>query len=447
MTDEYAAQVAAKVTDLQGRIAAALADGERMDAQLAGAITRVTGASEPVVKTSLEDLLLPGEHRDAPESAEPTSSPNSLDGALDQLTGGSGQRGEPPKPVGADGNRTAGPVPLDPKAVEKFKDITRQLMRQNDVPPEQIEQRLDALVAAAQRPQPAYTPPEPGKMPPPSFGDGLFGTEEGIRDMVGANGWEEFKDSWTDMAKGSWERITNPVEYWKQEVEHATKYPGHYLGEKSGETALTAPAMILGGEGALARAAIPDDLVNMPSATGTVEHHTPTPVVDVPNHHGTNAPTFDAPPPPLPPESPLFDGYDPIPPGPEFTHTDGSLIYPDDSLPDKPYAIPGTVVPDAQLPAGTELGRWGYPGGAYLAPEGTPFAGLSLPTDSAGKPYYHYVVDDPSQLPPGWSIERSQAAPWFHQPGGETQYRIIAPDGVKPSAQTLVDWGFLREVR
>jgi hypothetical protein len=156
---------------------------------------------------------------------------------------------------------------------------------------------------------------------------------------------------------------------------------------------------------------------------------------------------FDAPPPPLPPESPLFDGYDPIPPGPEFTNADGRLIYPDDSLPDKPYAIPGTVVPDAQLPAGTELGRWGYPGGAYLAPEGTPFAELSLPTDSAGKPYYHYVVEDPTALPPGWSIEQSQAAPWFHQPGGGPQFRVIAPDGDEASVDTLVGSGFLREVR
>lgn len=451
MTEEYAAQVAAKVTDLQERIAAALADGERIDAELAGAITTATGAAEPAVKTSLQDLLLPSDQRDAPEPGEPPSTPGSLDGALDQLTGGSGNGAVTPKAVGADGNPAAGPVPLDPKTVETFKETTRQLMLQNGVPPDQIEQQLDALVAAAQRPQPANTPPEPGKMPPPSFRDGFadgwFSTEKGIKDMVGANGWEEFKDSWTDMAKGSWERITNPVEYWKQEAEHATKYPGHYLGEKSGETALTAPAMILGGEGALARAAaIPDDLIDMPSPTDTVDHPAPTPLADVPNH-GTHAPIADAPPPPpLPPESPLFDGYDPIPPGPEFTNADGSLIYPDDSLPDKPYAIPGTVVPDVQLPAGTELGRWGYPGGTYLAPEGTPFAELSLPPDSAGKPYFRYAVDDPTALPPGWRIEQSQAAPWFHQPGGGPQYRVIAPDGVEPSVESLRRSGYLKRL-
>ena len=43
MTEEYAAQVAAKVTDLQQRTAAAVADGERLDAELAGAIATATG--------------------------------------------------------------------------------------------------------------------------------------------------------------------------------------------------------------------------------------------------------------------------------------------------------------------------------------------------------------------------------------------------------------------
>ena len=147
---------------------------------------------------------------------------------------------------------------------------------------------------------------------------------------------------------------------------------------------------------------------------------------------------------PLPADSPLFEGYHPIDPGPEFTNADGSLMYPDDSLPGKPYAVPGTVVPDAQLAPGTELGRFGYPGGNYLAPEGTPFAELALPPGSATKPYFEYVVADPTKLPPGWQIEQSQVAPWFHQPGGGIQYRIIAPEGQEPSTQELLDWGYLK---
>jgi hypothetical protein len=149
---------------------------------------------------------------------------------------------------------------------------------------------------------------------------------------------------------------------------------------------------------------------------------------------------------PLPPDSPLFEGYRSVEPGPEFTAADGSLIYPDDSLASKPYAIPGTIVPDAQLPAGTEIGRFGYPGGSYLAPDGTPFAELSLPPDSATKPYFNYVVNDPTALPPGYHVEQSQVAPWFHQPGGGTQFRIIAPPGKEASVDALIESGYLREV-
>lgn len=48
MTEEYAKQVAAKVTDLQERIAAALAAGEAVDADLASAIKTATGAEDPM---------------------------------------------------------------------------------------------------------------------------------------------------------------------------------------------------------------------------------------------------------------------------------------------------------------------------------------------------------------------------------------------------------------
>ncbi|NDJ91744.1 TNT domain-containing protein, partial [Mycolicibacter kumamotonensis] len=111
------------------------------------------------------------------------------------------------------------------------------------------------------------------------------------------------------------------------------------------------------------------------------------------------------------------------------------------------YAIPGTVIPDANLAAGTELGRFGPPSGSYLAPDGTPFAQLSLPPKSASSPYFRYVVDDPTMLPPGWQIEQSRAAPWFHQPGGGTQYRIIAPPGKDASVDALIESGYLKVVR
>lgn len=155
----------------------------------------------------------------------------------------------------------------------------------------------------------------------------------------------------------------------------------------------------------------------------------------------------DAPaPPPLPADHPLFEGYSPVEPGPEFTNADGSLIYPDHTLPSKPYAIPGTVIPDVRLPAGFEMGRFGYQGGAWMCPEGTPFSELSLPPDSALKPYFKYVVDDPAMLPPGWHVEQSKAAPWFHQSGGGTQYFILDENGEPGEVEKLVQFGFLRRV-
>ncbi|WP_231984038.1 TNT domain-containing protein [Mycobacterium sp. 852013-51886_SCH5428379] len=421
MTDEYAAQVAAKVTDLRGRITAALADGERIDAELAGAITAASGTTAPTVKaaTSLQDLLLPPgpERRKGPKPGEPWSTPDSLDSALDQLTGGSGDAPASPKPAEVGGVPASGPLPMDPAKVQQFKELARQTMLHDGVPPERIEQRLDAIVAAAQKPLPAAKPTESEPGPRPSFADGFadgwFNTEEGIKDLIGANGWDELKGAWTDMAKGGWERATNPIDTLTEEVEHLTKYPEHYLGEVAGGTAITAPGAVLGGEAALAArglgAGVPDGVIHhTPDAPGAVEQ--PTPLFDAPSNHGADAPLSYGPA-PLPPESPLFDGYDPLPPGPDFTDPDGGLIYPDDSSPAKPYAVPGSIIDNAEIPRGTVIDRFGSPYGAWLSPDGTPFAERALPPDSASKPYYQYVVDDPSQLPPGWRIEQSQAAP------------------------------------
>lgn len=200
----------------------------------------------------------------------------------------------------------------------------------------------------------------------------------------------------------------------------------------------------------------PPPVEHAPPAAIPGEH---APPADIPGEHAPAgphaAPAPDSPapppaldpPPPLPQDHPLFHGYTPVEPGPEFTHADGRLLYPDDSLPTKPYAVPGTVVPDANLPAGTVLGRFGSPYGAYLAPDGTPFAQLSLPPESALKPYYQYVVKDPNLLPRGYHIEQSEVAPWFHQPGGGTQYRVIGPDGKDAPVDALLDSGYLGDVR
>lgn len=280
---------------------------------------------------------------------------------------------------------------------------------------------------------------------------------------AGRREWESFKHQVT----------TPPIVDIAQEVRHNIENPGQYVGERM----VDAGAILAGGpEGALPRAGLEESAARLGSmhpdlpAPGAL-HDTPAPAHTAeppsvghggdhmpasPGDHlippaGNHAPYVELPhdaptPAALPSDHPLFDGYHPTDPGPKYTNPDGSLHYPDASDPTKPYAVPGTVVDNAQLPKGTVLGRFGYPGGEWLAPEGTPFAKLALPNESALKPYYEYVVSDPTKLPPGWRIEQSQVAPWFNQPGEGTQYRIIAPPGQKPNAQFLEDSGFLARI-
>lgn len=449
LDDETAAQVAAKVADLQARIADVLADGEQVDADLASAIGTATGVPSPAPPaTSLQDLLLPKAGSPAQPStrSQSDSAPNDLGEALAQIAG---QPSDQPITAPA-------PPPLDPVKVEQFKALARQEMQRAGVPADQIEARLDAMVAAAQRPLPRYVPPKPEAMPPPGFGEGFadrwFETEQGIKELIGQGGpgARGVLESWRELAVSTHDQLTNPFGAAIDEIQHALNSPSaaYYLGEKAADGAVATPGLIFGGEGALiARAGahdgpgIPHDLIDGPAPTSSYD--TPTPLHGPSPDVLTPSPSV---PHPLPADSPIFEGYNPTPPGPQFTNPDGGLIYPDDSLPNKPYAIQGTVIDNAQLPEGTAIDRFGYPGGAYLSPDGVPFAERALPPDSATKPYFQYVVADPSKLPPGWRIEESQVAPWFHQPGGGTQYRIIAPDSERPSTQALVDSGFLREV-
>ena len=355
------------------------------------------------------------------------------------------------------------PVALNPRDVESFKQTARSALAREGIPADQIEKRLDSMVAAAAQPLTPAAIPELTPMPGPGFfdkfGDGWNGVEESARNLSGqaGPGAPGVLESWRDLAKGINAQVTDPVGTAINDFRESPSLAA-YLGEKAGAAAINAPAMAFGGEGALGalglRAGALEDLGDAAVAghagvheaiphphldTPTIEHHTP--LADIPSHH--LAPVDPG---PLHADSPLFDGYHPTPHGPEFTNPDGSLIYPEDSLPSKPYAIPGTVIDNADLPKGTIIDRFGSPFGSWLSPDGTLFAERALPLDSAAKSYYQYVVDDPMKLPPGYRIEESQAAPWFHQPGGGTQYRIIAPEGQEPSVQRLVNSGFLRQV-
>lgn len=132
-----------------------------------------------------------------------------------------------------------------------------------------------------------------------------------------------------------------------------------------------------------------------------------------------------------------------------FEDENGNLKYPDVNDPAKPYAIPGTVRTLTPSEIASLHGKWldriGHPAGNWLAFEGTPYEGRSLPHTSLDKLYHAYKVDATVDLPAGWKIEFSKAAPWFGHPGGEPQFLILAPEGAEASVQELIDTGFLKE--
>ncbi|MGB0971858.1 MAG: glycohydrolase toxin TNT-related protein [Mycobacterium sp.] len=193
---------------------------------------------------------------------------------------------------------------------------------------------------------------------------------------------------------------------------------------------------------------VPAD-VDSPSGPSDHTPHVPPAAVDPPAPPGHHYVAPGSPPPdPLPRDSPMFEDYTPKDLGPEFTRPDdGYPRYPDADLPSKPYAVPGTIIDNAHIAEGTVIDRFGHPGGAWLSPEGTPFAERALPGSSAEKPYYKYVVGDLSNLPPGWRIEQSEVAPWFHQPGGGIQYRIFGPDDSWGKIEDLVGFDVIEEIR
>ncbi|MGO4442218.1 hypothetical protein AB4Z42_02555 [Mycobacterium sp. 2YAF39] len=270
LDNEAAAKVAAKVADLRAQIAATLAQGEEVDADLAAAIVTATGTPAPEAKTpsSVEDLLLPGTgERSAPPTEDSASQPDSLDSAFNQLAG------QPaPASSGAQEAGSAAPVPLDRAKVEQFKALARQTMLRDGVPPDQIETRLNAMVEAARQPLKPYTASEPEETPPPGFAEGFadrwFDTEQGVKNLIGQGGpgapavWE----SWRDLIKSTNDQFANPVGTAVDDVKIALDSPSaaYYLGGKAADGAIAAPGLIFGGESALvARAGALDDLAGL----------------------------------------------------------------------------------------------------------------------------------------------------------------------------------------
>jgi uncharacterized protein YukE len=164
--------------------------------------------------------------------------------------------------------------PLKPAEIESFKAMARQTMISDGVPPDQIEARLNAVVANTQQwlaaGAPNYVPPEPSRPPPPGFGEG-FGdrwnaTMDGIHDLTGQNGLGAMGDAWGGMAKGlagkADEYLTmGPVAPLKDGVQEFKSFldnPAYYAGERGADVALNAPMMMFGPEGAAVKAGLGD---------------------------------------------------------------------------------------------------------------------------------------------------------------------------------------------
>lgn len=288
LDDETAAHVVAKVSELQAQIATLLTDGQQVDTDLANAIGTATASPTPPAKTpsSLGDLLLPsgGETKKSNSPSEPA--PTDLDSALTQLAGRPGGQPASPAPAPAPAPR------LDPAKVEEFKALARQNMQLDGVPADQIEERIDAMVAAAQRPLPRYVPPQPDPLPAPGFKEGFadrwFATEQGIKELIGQGGpgAPGVLESWRDLAVSMNEQLADPVGAAVDEVQRAMDSPSaaYYLGEKAADGAVAAPGLVFGGEGALiARAGaldgigpgIPHDLIDSPAPNGMVDRPLP----------------------------------------------------------------------------------------------------------------------------------------------------------------------------
>jgi hypothetical protein len=202
------------------------------------------GSADPAGKPpSLQDLML---GRGQPSDQQP------LPGSLPDLLSRLGQPGVPGAPA----------PQLKPADVESFKAMARQTMARDGVPPDQIEARLDAIVASTQQwmnnGMPNYVAPPPQYPPPPGFGEGFgdrwFATEQGIKNLIGQGGpgAPGVLESWEQMLKGTTEIAQNPVGAVLGEVKEAvdSPSPAYYLGAKASDGAFALPGLLFGGEGA-----------------------------------------------------------------------------------------------------------------------------------------------------------------------------------------------------
>ncbi|KQM63573.1 MULTISPECIES: glycohydrolase toxin TNT-related protein [unclassified Sphingomonas] len=75
------------------------------------------------------------------------------------------------------------------------------------------------------------------------------------------------------------------------------------------------------------------------------------------------------------------------------------------------------------LSAKTKLDRYGGEGGGYMSPSGESFPSRAMRGDPPTDPPNLYTVR--KDMP----VAEADIAPWFDQPGGGKQYRLVHPDG------------------
>ncbi|WP_245604793.1 hypothetical protein [Mycobacterium genavense] len=268
--------LAYKLQMLQGELDACKVHAHTADHELASAISAAVGAvpldaggpgpggpptpqgppASGAKPKTWQDMLMPPATADAPPGGAPSSGSPAPAAAAPGGTpapAAVAPGGTPPKvpaPVAGCKPRSLqemllprGPVPLpqpSPAELESAKALLRKVMIGDGVPPDQIEARVNEVVAGAQRwidqgGIPPYMPPEPKPMPPPGFGEGFadrwFATEESVHNLlgVGNRGLPGALDAWKQMIQGTVEAVQNPAGAAIGEVQNSHG-PAYYLG-------------------------------------------------------------------------------------------------------------------------------------------------------------------------------------------------------------------------
>jgi uncharacterized protein YukE len=263
---------------LQGLLDTCKLHAHSADQELATAVRSAVGdipspASAPQPKPLQNNLLPVGPSADDQAKGPPVPSDPGAGKtpSLEDMLLGRGtpadQRPPPGSPLDLLSRIPAGATgvpapPLKPAEIESFKAMARQTMISDGVPPDQIEAKLNAVVANTQKwldaGAPNYIAPQGPRSPAPGLAEGFadrwFSTEQGIKNLFGQGGpgAPGVLQSWEQMLKGTVETATNPMGAAMGELQHAIDSPSlpYYLGEKGADVAFNAPLMMFGGEGA-----------------------------------------------------------------------------------------------------------------------------------------------------------------------------------------------------